>query len=128
MAYIFHNENPKNLLTGDCVIRAIAKITDSDWYDVYNAICIQGAKDADMPSSNRVWIESLKENGFKMKLLPETCPTCYTIKDFCEDFPDGKFLVGTGSHLVAVISGDYYDTYDSGDLSPIFYFVLEDEE
>lgn len=127
MGYIFHNENPKNILTGDCVIRAIALITGSSWQDIYNEICIQGAKAADMPSSNRVWISSLKENGFKMKLLPETCPGCYTIKDFCEDYPKGKYLVGTGSHLVAVISGDYYDTWDSGDLSPIFYFVLEDE-
>lgn len=127
MAYIFHNENPKNLLTGDCVVRAIALVANSTWQDIYNEICIQGAKMADMPSSNKVWISSLKENNFKMKLLPDECPSCYTIKNFCEDFPKGKYIVATGNHVVAVIDGNYYDTWDSGDESPIYYFELEDE-
>lgn len=128
MGYIFHNENPKNLLTGDCVIRAIALITDSSWYDTYNDICVQGIKMADMPSSNNVWITFLKKNGYKMNILPDDCPDCYTIKDFCEDFPKGKYIVATGNHVVAVINGDYYDTYDSGEMSPIFYFELEENE
>lgn len=127
MGYVFHNENPKNILTGDCVIRAISLIANSTWQDVYNELCILGAKMADMPSSNRVWISSLKENGYTMKFLPETCLGCYTIRDFCKDYPQGRYLVGTGNHLVAIISGDYYDTFDSGDESPIFFFELEDK-
>lgn len=128
MAFIFHNENPKNLLTGDCVIRAISLVANSTWQDVYIELAMQGMKMADIFTSNRVWISSLKENGFKMKLLPETCTSCYTIKDFCTDFPKGKYIAATGSHVIAIINGDYYDTWDSGDESPIYYFELEESE
>jgi hypothetical protein len=47
---------------------------------------------------------------------------CYTIKEFCKDHPIGDYLLGTGSHVVAVLDGNYYDTWDSGSEVPIYYF------
>lgn len=64
----------------------------------------------------------LRQHGFERKIIPNTCPDCYTIKDFCRDNPEGVFVVGTGSHVVAVIDGDYIDSFDSGDLLAIFYW------
>lgn len=76
----------------------------------------------DMPSSNNVWGEYLKQKGFRRAVIPDTCPSCYTVKDFCFDNPSGKFLLATGSHVIAVVNGDYYDTWDSGEEVPIYYW------
>ena len=42
------------------------------------------------------------------------------------DNPEGKYLLATGTHVVTVIDGDYYDTWDSGDEIPIYYFTKEE--
>ena len=53
--YIEYNSNPENKLVGDCVIRAISKVTDQDWERTYMEVCVQGFMMHDMPSSNSVW-------------------------------------------------------------------------
>lgn len=125
MAWIFYNPNPSKKLVGDCVIRAITKITDSDWKSVYIGVALQGYEMDDMPSSNAVWGAYLYSQGFKRYITPNTCPECYTIKDFCIDHPIGTYLVATGSHVVAITDGDYYDSWDSGDEMPIYYWRKE---
>ena len=79
----------------------------------------------DMPSSNQVWGEYLRLNGYRKHVIPDTCPACYTIKEFCRDHPYGSYLAATGSHVVAIINGDYIDTWDSGFETPVFYFKKE---
>lgn len=76
----------------------------------------------DMPSANRVWESWLAEEGYTRKLIPNTCPNCYTVRDFCLEHPTGKYLLATGEHVVTVENGDYYDTWDSGDEQPIYYW------
>ena len=63
--------------------------------------------------------------GFKRFIIPDTCPDCYTIKSFCSDHPKGEFIAATGSHVVAVVDGDYYDTGDSGNEVPVYYWKKE---
>lgn len=120
--YIYYNPNPLKLSVGDCTIRAISKVTYQTWEDTYLDLIHQGLTMYDMPSSNRVWSEYLKIRGFHKQFIPNTCPDCYTIKDFCRDFPYGEYVVGTGEHVVAVIDGNYYDSWDSGNEIPIYYF------
>ena len=57
--------------------------------------------------------------------MRKTIPYCYTVKDFCKDHPQGVFVLGTGTHAVAVIDGDYYDAWDSGNKVPLFYWRKE---
>ncbi len=124
--FVYYNPNPQNKLVGDCVIRAICKLTDRDWEDVYLDIALQGFMMHDMPTANHVWGTYLKENHFVQSLLPNTCPDCYTVKDFCVDFPKGTYLLAIGNHVVAVQDGNYYDAWDSGDELPIFYWQKEE--
>ena len=125
MAYVEYNPNPSKKLVGDCVIRGITKVTNSDWKSVYMDILLQGYKMNDMPSSNSVWGAYLYSKGFRRYVIPNTCPDCYTVKDFCRDYPKGVYLLATGSHVVAVEDGNYYDTWDSGDEIPIYYWRKE---
>ena len=124
--HVSYNPNPAQNIVGDCVVRAIAKLMDTDWEKAYLGVVTQGYKMYDMPSSNSVWGAYLKEHGYKRHTLPDTCPDCYTVAEFCRDHPSGRFLLGTGSHVVTVVDGDYYDTWDSGDETPIYYWSKEE--
>lgn len=123
--YIYYNPNPSGKHVGDCVIRALSIIYDDSWENIYADLTMVGRYLYDMPNSNVVWGEYLKMNGFKYHPIPDTCPQCYTIKMFCLDNSNGVFVVATGSHVVAVIDGNYYDTADSGNETPIYYFSKE---
>lgn len=126
MAFVFENPNPKKNLVGDCVIRGISILTDKPWEYTYVEIVTQGYAMYDMPSSNAVWMAYLKSQGYDKYIIPNSCPDCYTIKDFCKDHPQGKYLLATGTHVVAVIDGNYHDTWDSGNEIPVFYFTKEE--
>lgn len=122
MAYIKYNPNPLSAKVGDCVIRALTLALDLDWENAYVKLVLYGLQVADMPSANHVWGSLLQREGYKRYVLPNSCPDCYTIKDFCKDNPKGLFVVATGQHVVTIIDGNYYDSWDSGDEVPIYYF------
>lgn len=120
--YINYNANPINRRTGDCAIRAISTILDEPWEKVYMDICLKGYELHDMPDSKHVCGAYLTDRGFRRFIIPNTCPDCATIKTFCADHPQGRFIVVTDGHAVAVIDGNYYDTWDSGNEIPVYYW------
>ena len=135
--YIHYNDNPFNLDVGDCVVRAISVALNYNWYMVHDELSFLSRKMADMPSSNRVWKEYLRQKGWIERTVDINCPNCITLKDFCRTHPRGRYIVSlcemslaqnniivTGSHVVSVIDGDYYDTWDSGADVPLSYFYL----
>ena len=122
MAFVEFNKNPKGKKVGDCVIRAISTALHQDWDSTYIGIMLEGFTLKDMPSANNVWGEYLKKAGYERRVVPSTCTYCYTIRDFCEDHQEGRYIVATGSHVVAVIEGNYLDTWDSGDEIPVYYW------
>lgn len=120
--YKYINENKLGRNVGDCVIRAISTLLNQSWDETYIGIAIQGFISADMPSSDSVWGDYLIYKGYEKSILPHDCPSCLTVRDFAELHPDGKYLLFVGGHVVPVIQGDYYDTYDSGDRVVIYFF------
>lgn len=122
MAYVFYNPNPDGNLVGDCVIRAISIATGQSWEDTFEGLTKIAFQMKDMPSSNSVWAAYLKHLGFSKDIIPDTCPDCYTVRQFAFEHPRGTYILGTGTHAVAVVNGDYYDSWDSGDEVPIYYF------
>ena len=125
--FIEYNANPRGINTGDCVIRAISKAIDTDWEKVYMALTVKGLEKAMWGDTNAVWEKYLRENGFEQQVLPDTCPDCYTIADFADDHRTGTFIVATGSHVVTVQDGNYFDSWDSGNLIPSYYFELKEK-
>lgn len=116
------NPNPCGKKVGDCVIRGISILTDKSWNDVYMGLCLEGLKMCDMPSSNVVWHNYLLEHSFTQKTIQPT-----TVKEFCKDNPKGKYLLATGTHVVTIIDGNYYDAWDSGNETIIYFYVKEKE-
>lgn len=107
------------------MIRAIAVATNQSWLDVYDELFLYGREEFDMPSSNTTWGLMLYDMGFEPFVLPDACPECVTVREFARMFPVGRYIVGTGDHAVAVIDGNWIDTFDSGELVPSYFFVVE---
>ena len=120
--YIFYNPNPLGKKTTDCVVRALSKVFNVDWITAYDMIDAIVREEYEMPSSNTLWEEVLLRNGFEKKLLPHTCPRCITVRQFSQMFPNDIYVVCTGSHVVAVEYGDFFDAWDSGDEVVSYYF------
>lgn len=123
--YVYLNLNPGNRIVGDCTIRAIALAMGEDWESIHADLSMVSHYLYDMPSSNAVWNEYLLLNGFTRHVIPNTCPACYTVRQFTRDYPVGTYILATGSHVVTVIDGNYYDTWDSGSEVPIYYWRRE---
>lgn len=126
MGYIPTNPNPNNNHTGDCVIRAISIAENKDWDDVYVELMVKGYVMKDMIESNELWNSYLHGLGYRRYIIPDSCPDCYTVREFAQDHPMGTYILGTGTHAVAVINGDYYDSWDSGFKVPIYFWKKED--
>ena len=120
------NPNPLRRTVGDCVVRALCIATDSDWDTVMLELTIISLLVKDMQNSNDVWGMYLRNHGFTRDFIPNTCPDCYTIKDFAYDHPQGTYVVGTGTHAVCIKDGHYYDTANSGDEVPAYVWKKED--
>ena len=115
-----YNINPSGRHVGDCAVRAISKALDLDWDSAYTLLCLQGFVMCDMPSSNAVFGAVLKEKGFERQTIPNSCPDCYTLEDFCVDHPEGLYVVGMSGHVATVKDGVIYDAWDSRHEIPIY--------
>lgn len=122
MAYIYYNPSPWRLSTEDCAPRALSAVLQMSWYDAYDLLCENGREMGLMPSNKAVMWAVLKMHGFRRHTIPDQCPDCYTIADFAREHPRGTYICATGDHVVAVIDGDWLDSWNSGDEIPLFYW------
>ena len=125
--YVFYNPNPTARNVGDCSVRAVAKALGISWEEAYALIAANGYAMGDVMSSNSVWGAVLRQNGFYRAVIPNTCPDCYTAEDFARDNPKGVFVLGFGDHVATVVDGDIYDTWDSSNLVPVYFWYRKEE-
>lgn len=125
--YIYFNNNPVSRKVGDCAIRAVSLALGINWEEAYNLIADAGYNMGDMPSSNSVWGAVLRQNGFYRTAVPNTCPDCYTAADFAQDHPRGVFVLGFGTHVATVIDGNIYDSWNSSNEIPQYFWYRKEE-
>ena len=121
----YYNPNPFERNVGDCAVRAVAKALDVDWESAYIMLAVQAFAMMDMPSSDNVWGAVLRQNGFNRAAIPNTCPDCYTAENFCEDHPVGIYVLAFGGHVATVENGVLYDSWNSSQLIPTYYYYLK---
>lgn len=122
MPYVPYNPNPSNQRVGDCVVRAVSKVLGKDWEDTYIGLCAEGLFYHDMPSSDYVWGMYLRKFGFEQKMVPSICPQCTTVAKFAQDHPKGRYVLKAQNHVVALIDGSYFDSWDSGAEVLLFFW------
>ena len=127
----YHNANPKNKITTDCVIRALATGLQMEYNDVVielaNMQCATGFDDGDTQLIDRY----LKSKGWIRCNQPRKDDnTKYTGKEFCKTLMhpiyseelnlykppfDSHHVIADlgGHHIVAIIGGQVWDTWDS---------------
>lgn len=126
--YIEYNPNPVGSNVGDCVVRAVSKALNITWEEAYVRLCIMGFAMGDLPNNDNVFGAVLRMNGFKKRTLSDSCPDCYTVRQFAKDNPFGTYVLGLGNHVVAVEDGDIYDSFDSSNGIPIYFWYKYSDE
>lgn len=117
-----YNPNPLENRVEDCVQRAISAALDVDW-DTASDMVHDMAKSMGLPEhTDAAWGAILRRNGFYRAIIPNTCPDCYTVADFCREHPHGVYVLKTTGHVVTVIDGQVWDTWDSTGEIPIYFF------
>lgn len=134
----YHNENPKNRITGDCTFRAIAQVTGKTWQQVVMEMADMSVRTGYAINDKKGIETYLKEQGFtKCKQPRKYDHTKYTGKEFCKvlqlfgkdpatygnEIGDGIIsaprIVASigGHHLTAIINGKVNDIWDCTDKS-----------
>lgn len=125
--WIEFNNNPVGRRVGDCSVRAVSKALGILWEDAYTILADAGYAMGNMPSANEVIAAVLRQHGFYRRAIPDTCPDCYTTRDFCEDFPRGTYVLSYGEHVACVQDGAVYDSWNSLDEVPQFFWYRKDD-
>lgn len=119
--YQYFNPNPAKTRVGDCTVRAICRATGKCWDGVFLSLSAFAFAAKDLPSANAVWGRYLRELGYRRHLIDDDREG-YTVEDFCQDHPEGTYILAMDGHVVCVQEGFYYDTWDSGKEIPVYYW------
>lgn len=116
--------------TGDCVVRAIAIATESDYQQIYKALG-RTAREYSESSRNRVARAILKKGpsprdgvhrqvyekyitetlGWKWRSLMGIGTGCQ-VHLRADELPKGRLILRLSKHLAAFVDGQLHDTYD----------------
>lgn len=113
----FHNANPKNRFTTDCVIRALCTALEIPYSQVVMELaklqCETGYDDGD----NKLYGMYLEQKGWtKQKQPRKEDNTKYTGEEFCIFIAreNRRYVANVGgNHTVAIVNKRIYDTWDS---------------
>lgn len=119
--YIYYQPNQMDLKDryGDCTIRALSKVMETDWLATFD-FTIPYCRKHQVPN---IWFcpankrkEIFSEMGYEYHGISNKKGTKRPVVwKFAKDHPNGRYLVNVANHVVAVVDGKYYDTWDSGD-------------
>lgn len=125
----YYQPNQKDLKDtyGDCVIRALTKVTGKAWVEVFDELVPYARELQCMPNGKPCYERYLADRGFTYKGISNKKGTKRpTVYSFAKDHPEGVYVLSVAHHLVAVTEGFYWDTWDSGHKSLYGYWVKED--
>lgn len=128
MAYRYWNPNPVQHETGvgDCSVRAVARALNISWDEAFRLLAEKAFEMGDVVSSDVVWGNVLRDNGFTRHIIPNYCPQCYRVFNFCKDYPNGTYVLKSDGHVATVVNGVLFDSWDSSMQIPIYYWTRKD--
>lgn len=127
--YKYYQPNKKDLKDnyGDCVVRALTKLLNMEWLEVFNELIPIAADLQCMPNAKPCYERYLKSKGFEYHGISNKKGTKRpTVDRFAKDHKEGAYFVRVANHVVAVVDGVYYDTWDSGECKMYGYWVKID--
>lgn len=116
--YVYYQPNDKDLKDkhADCVIRALSKVFDCSWteaYDMHSVVArkYQALDIFSLPIKERN--EAVRELGLERQVMSRSRRRM-TVKEFAVMNSKGRFIADVAHHVVAIVDGKYYDTWDCG--------------
>lgn len=101
---------------GDCVVRALTKVTGKEWLEIFEELLPYARKLQCMPSGKPCYERYLAEHNFVYHGISNKKGTKRpTVAGFAKTHKEGIYFLNVANHCVAVAGGNYYDTWDSGD-------------
>ena len=128
--YVYYQPNKKDLKDeyGDCQIRALCKVLDVDWvtaFDLTIPICREMQTYTIFGGTCKIGQSNLAKLGLEYHGVSNKRGTTRpTVDSFAKDHPKGRFICKVANHVVAVVDGQYFDTWDSGYKSLYGYYDL----
>ena len=123
--YKYYQPNKKDLkdVYGDCVIRALTKALNMEWLQVFDEIQ-PISREMQVPFNCRPCYEKyIESKGLKYCGISNKKGTKRpTVDRFAKDHKTGTYILRVVNHLVAVVDGIYYDTWDCGEKSLYGYW------
>lgn len=102
----FHNANPKNKITGDCVIRAISTAMERPYNEVYKELFEFSVKYGYMLNDKKCYEKYLEAQGWTKHAQPRKDDnTKYTGWEFCERLSTD--ITAVGKTIIAHIGGHH---------------------
>lgn len=130
--FVYYQPNKKDITDrfGDCQIRALSKALGCTWLEAFDAIiplCREEQAglifDVPIPIRKRM----LDKLGFDYHGISNKRGTKRpTVAEFAKANPKGSYICSVAHHEVAVVDGQYFDTWDSGYKSLYGYFERRD--
>ena len=119
MSFKFYQPNNKQEIAYDCVIRALSKVFNKSWLEVFDEL-VKIARDLQVvPNEDKCFNEYLK--NYTVKKIKKQKPT---IKEFSSTHK-GTYIVKSSGHLVAIENGNYFDCWDSGNLKIYKFWLIK---
>lgn len=120
----FHNENPKDRRTGDCVIRAIARASGDSWEDTLTGLCAVGLRVKSQPSHQDCYEKYLAEQGWVKGKQPRKADgTKYTVAEWCHAHRDQTMIISVANHLTCIIDGKCNDIWNCTSKTVLNYWT-----
>lgn len=126
--YKYYQPNKKDIKDrqGDCVVRALTKVMNKTWLEVFNELIPYAIEIQCMPNSKTCYESYLKDNGFEYHGISNRKGSKRpTVESFTKEHKTGIFFLNVANHVVSVVDGIYYDTWDSGQCCLYGYYEKE---
>ena len=132
---IKYNANTSDNHVGDCVKRSIAIAFRMDYNDAGKELN-RVKRERGLPSFNTTSniMAFLAERGLRFTFMPESDTT---VEEFADAHPSGTYVLLTGdakkaakgysSHMLTIVNGDVYDSWNSLKHIVVQYCKVEDE-
>ena len=129
--FVYYQPNEKDLKdkVGDCQIRALSKALGKTWleaFDIITPICreqqVMDIFSCDLKKTKA----AMKGLGFEYVGISNKKGTRRpTVDSFAKEHKTGTYICTVAHHVVAVVNGRYYDTWDCGGCSLYGYYEMD---
>lgn len=113
MGYIEFNNHPKELKTTDCVVRSMSKAFDKDYLETRRELNRVKRELGFKSYKERKFIYKYLNNYERIILKAVKGQPRVRGYDFAEKYSKGTYILSMAGHLVTLVDGNIYDSWDS---------------